>query len=118
MIGCLQHLASQTRRNLKFSVNQFSRRAKSPTSCYYKAICRLQIYVHQTKHLRLTFCYYGQPFELFVTADYSFNCYSDSKSHTGVTVYLGHFSGAVMSFCGKQSIMADSSFVAEFIGTH
>ena len=43
---------------------------------------------------------------------------SDSKSHTGVTVHLGQFSGAVMSFCGKQPIIADSSTVAEFIGAH
>ena len=66
----------------------------------------------------LTFCSHGQPFELFVTVDSSFNCYSDSKSHTGVTVHLGRFSGVVMSFCGKQSIIVDSSTVAEFIGAH
>jgi hypothetical protein len=118
MVGCLQHLVSQTRPDLKFSVNQLSRRAKSPTSRDYKAVRRLLFYVHQTKHLGLTFCSHGQPFELFVTADSSFNCYSDSKSHTGVTVHLGQFSGAVMSFCGKQSIIADSSTVAEFIGAH
>jgi len=67
----------------------------------------------------LTFCSHGQPFELFVIADSSFNYYSsDSKSHTGVTVHLGQFSGAVMSFCGKQSIIADSSTVAEFVEAH
>ena len=31
MVECLQHLASQTRSDLKFSVNQLSRRAKCPT---------------------------------------------------------------------------------------
>jgi hypothetical protein len=118
MVGCLQHLVSQTRPDLKFSVNQLSRRAKCPTSRDYKAVRRLLFYVDQTKHMGLTFCSHGQPFELFVTADSSFNCYSDSKSHTGVTVHLGQFSGAVMSFCGKQSIIADSSTVAEFIGAH
>ena len=66
----------------------------------------------------LTFCSHGQPFEFFVTAYSSFSCYSDSKSHTGVTVHLGQFSAAVMSFCGKRSIIADSSTVAEFIGAH
>jgi hypothetical protein len=112
------HLVSQTRPDLKFSVNQLSRRAKCPTSRDCKALRRLLFYADQTKHLGLTFCSYGQPFELFVTADSSFNCYSDSKSHTGVTVHLGQFAGAVMSFCGKQSIIADSSTVAEFIGAH
>ena len=32
MVGCLQHLVSQTGLDLKFSVNQLSRRAKSLTS--------------------------------------------------------------------------------------
>ena len=51
--------------------------------------------------------------------DAPFNCYSDSKSHTGVTVHFGQFSEAVIiSFCGKQSIIADSSTEAEFIGAH
>jgi len=118
MVGCPQYLVSQTRPDLKFSVNQLSRRTKSPTSLDSKAIRRLLFYVHPTKHWGLTFCSYGQPFELFVTADSSFNCYSDSKSHTGVTIHLGQFSGTVMSFCGKQSIIADSSTVAEFIGAH
>ena len=31
---------------------------------------------------------------------------------------MGQFSGAFISFCGKQSIIADSSTVAEFIGAH
>ena len=118
MVVCLQHLASQTRPAIKVSVNQLSRRAKCPTSRDYKAVCRLLFYVDQTKHMGLTFCPHGQPFELFVTADSSFNCYSDSKSHTGVTVHLGQFSGAVMSFCGKQSIIAYHSTVAELIGAH
>jgi len=87
MVGCLQHLLSQTRPDLQFSVNQLSRRAKSPTSCDYKAIRRLLFYVYQTNNLGLTFCSHCQPFEPFVTADSSFNCYSDSKSHTGVTVH-------------------------------
>jgi hypothetical protein len=86
MVGFLQHLVSQNRPDLKFLVNQLSHRSKSPTSRNYKAIRRVLFYVHQTKHLGLTFCSHGQPFELFVTADSSFNCYSDSKYDTDVTV--------------------------------
>ena len=37
MVGCLQYLVSQTRPDLKFSVNQLSRRAKYPTSRDYKS---------------------------------------------------------------------------------
>ena len=32
--------------------------------------------------------------------------------------FVNNFSGPVMSFYGKQSIIADSSAVAEFIDTH
>ena len=99
-------------------MNQLSRRAKCPTFRDYKAVRRLFFYVDQTKHMGLNFCSHGQPFELFVTADSYFNCYSDSKSHTVITVHLGQFSGSVMSFCCKQSIIADSSTAAEFIGAH
>jgi len=72
----------------------------------------------QTKHVGSAFCSHGQPFELFVTADSLFNCYSDSKSHTGVTLHLGQFSGDVMSFYCKQPIIADFSTVAKFIDAH
>ena len=44
MVGCLQYLVSQTRSDLKFSVKQLSRRAKSPTSRDYKAIRRLLLF--------------------------------------------------------------------------
>ena len=48
MVGCLQHLASHTRPDFKFSVNQLSRRAKCPTSRDYKAVRRLLFYADQT----------------------------------------------------------------------
>ena len=63
-----------------------------------------QFYADLTKHMGFTFCSHGQPFELFVSADASFNCYIDSNSHTGVTLHLGQCYGAVMSFVGKQLI--------------
>jgi hypothetical protein len=50
IVGCLQHLASQTRPDLKFSVNQLSCCAKYPIFRDYKAIRRLLFYVHQIKH--------------------------------------------------------------------
>ena len=118
MVEFLHNLASQTRPDLKCFVNQLSRRSKCPTSPDHKAIRLLLFHMDQTKRMELTFLSHGQPFELFVTIDSSFNFYSDSKSPTGVTVHLGQVSGAVMSFCGKQSIIAESSTVAEFIVAH
>ena len=55
---------------------------------------------------------------MFVTVDVSYNCYPDSKSHTGFSFHLGRFSGTVFAFSRKQAIIADSSTSAEFIGTH
>jgi len=54
----------------------------------------------------------------FVTADSSFDCYSDFNSHMGVSFRLWQFSGAVMTFSGKKSIIADSSTIADFDGAH
>ena len=50
--------------------------------------------------------------------DASYNCYSDSKSHTGVSLHLGQFSGGFLTLSKKQSILADSTTVSKFVGTH
>ena len=39
-------------------------------------------------------------------------------SHTGVSLHLGRFSGPFLSLSKKQSILADSTTVSEFVGTH
>ena len=63
-------------------------------------------------------CTHSLPFELYITADTSYNCYAVSKSHTGVSIHLGRFSGSVTSLSLKQSVIADSSMLAKFIGSH
>ena len=118
IVGCLQYLTDQTRPDLKYSTNQLSRRSLSPTARDMKAAKRVLRYLSQTISSGITFCTYGLPFELFVTVDVSYNCYPDSKSHTGFSFHLGRFSGAVFAFSRKQAIIADSSTAAEFIGTH
>jgi hypothetical protein len=118
VVGCLQYLADQTRPDLKYPVNQLSRRSKAPTRRDFRAARRVLFYLEQTKLEGLTFCTHGLPFEMYVTADASYNCYADSKSHTGISIHLGRFSGSVSSLSTKQSVIADSSTVAEFIGSH
>ena len=118
VVGCLQYLADQTRPDLKYPVNQLSRRSKAPTRRDFRAARRVLFYLEQTKLEGLTFCTHGFPFEMYVTADASYNCYADSKSHTGISIHLGRFSGSVSSLSLKQSVIADSSTVAEFIGSH
>jgi hypothetical protein len=118
MVGCLQHLTDQSRPDLRYSINQLSKRTKSPTARDLKAARRVFTYLSQTTSHGIIFCTYGFPFELYVTVDVSYNCYADSKSHTGFSFHLGRFSGAVYAFSKKQIITADSSTAAEFIGTH
>ena len=48
----------------------------------------------------------------------SYDCYNDSKSHSGISLHLGQHSGAFLSLSKKQIITADSSTVAEFVATH
>ena len=118
MVGCYQYLTDQSRPDLKYSVNQLSRRSSSPTNRDLKAARRVLVFLSQTASEGIVFCTYGFSFELYVTVDVSYNCYNDSKSHTGFSFHLGRFSGAVFAFSRKQSIIADSSTSAEFIGTH
>ena len=65
-----------------------------------------------------TYCTSGLFPELYATVDVSYNGHADSKSHTGVSVHYGRFSTPFISMSKKQSIIADCSTVAEFIGAH
>ena len=80
IVGCLQYLTDHTRPDLKYSTNQLSRRSLSPTARDMKAARHILRYLSQTLSYGITFCTYGFPFELFVTVDVSYNCYTDSKS--------------------------------------
>ena len=62
-------------------------------------------------------CYFNNSNKL-LTYKSSYNCYSDSKSHTGVSLHLGRYSGSFLSMSKKQSILAESTTVSEFVGTH
>jgi hypothetical protein len=82
------------------------------------AVDRLLIYIASTAALGLTFCAHDRPFEIFAYVDASYNCYLDSKSHTGVSLHMGQYSGSFLSLSKKQSIVADSTTVSEFVATH
>jgi hypothetical protein len=117
-VGCLIHLATQSRPDLIFSVTQLSRRNKKATRRDMSAVDRTLRYVAGTPTVGQTYCTYGLPPELYATVDVSYNCHADSKSHTGVSLHYGRFSTPFISMSKKQSIIADSSTAAEFIGAH
>ena len=55
---------------------------------------------------------------MFGTVDASYATHQDFKSHTGFTLHVGRDSGSILTTSKKQKIIADSSAIAEFIGTH
>lgn len=117
MIGSLLYLAISTRPDILFAVNYLSRYNQNPSKDHIELARRIMAYVAGTKHLGLVF-HSGEGIKLYATVDASYACHADLKSHTGVTLHIGKNSGSVFSLTQKQSITADSSTVAEFIGCH
>ena len=87
-VGSILYLASQSRPDLLYSVTQLSRRSNKATSRDMKAADRLLAYIATTRSLGLTL---------------------GSKSGD---------SGCFFALSKRQSIIADSSTVAEYIATH
>ena len=79
---------------------------------------RLLRYIASTSDLGLTFCSHNDPPSLFAYVDSSYDCFSDSKSHSGISLHLGRHSGAFLFLSKKQTITTDSSAVAKFVATH
>ena len=79
---------------------------------------RLLRYIASASQLGLTFCSHNSPSSLFAYVDSSYDCYTDSKSHSGVSLHLGQHSAAFLYLSKKQTITADLSTVAEFVATH
>ena len=79
---------------------------------------RLLMYIASTAELGLTFGSHNSFSTLFAYVDSSYDCYSDSKSHSGISLHLRQHYGAFLFLSEKQTITADSSTVAEFVATH
>ena len=112
-VGNILYLASHSRPDLMYST-QLSRRSNKATHKDMAAADRLLRYIASTADLALTFCSHNDPSSLFAYVNSSYDCYSDSKSHSGISLHLGKHSGAFLF----QTITADSSTVAEFVATH
>ena len=105
-VGSILYLASQTHPDLLYSTTQLSRRSNKTTARDIAATDRLLRYIASTASLGVTFCSYNMPFRLHAFVDASYNCYTDSKSHTGVSLHLGRFSGSFLSLSKKQPVLA------------
>ena len=116
-IGSLLYLTIMTRPDILYATCWYSRRCKSPTNFDMEAVDRILYYIMGTKEKGLRFKS-DNGITLYATVDASYACHDDMKSHTGCTLHIGSLSGAYQSISKKQTITADSSTVAEFIGTH
>ena len=116
-VGSLNYLAGNTRPDILFATTMASRRNQNPTGRDMEAVDRILWYVAGTRTLGLRL-FSGEGIKLYCTVDAAYANHLDRKSHTGVTLHIGRHSGSFHSVSKKQSITADSSTVAEFIGTH
>ena len=116
-IGTLLYLATMTRADILFATTSLSRKCKAPTNLDLKAVNRVLYYIAGTRDKGLRF-QSDDGVTLFATVDVSYTSHEDMKSHTGLTMHIGSRSGAYQSQSKKQTIIADSSTVAELIGTH
>ena len=116
-VGSMNYLAYCTRPDILYPVTMASRQNQAPNVRDMEAIDRILWYVAGTRNLGLRFKS-GEGIILYATVDAAYANHIDRKSHTGVTLHIGRNSGSFKSLSKKQTITADSSTVAEFIGTH
>jgi hypothetical protein len=117
-VGSILYLASQSRPDLLYAITQLSRRSNKCTTRDMKAVDRLLNYTFATEMLGLTLGSATLDWTLHAFVDASYNCYADSKSHSGISLHLGSDSGAFLALSKKQSITADSTTVSEYVATH
>jgi len=116
-VGSLTYLAHKTRKDIKFAVQALARSMHSPTQYNMDQVDHCIDYIRGSKDRCLTITG-GGPIQMIFTVDSSYGTHSDLKSHTGYTGQLHPSSGSIISNSVKQSITADSSTAAEYIGAH
>jgi len=116
-VGALSYLSWQSRPDILFAVNTLSRKTREPNWEDWEAVNRVLNYVVGTRDLGLLF-HSGEGVKLYATVDASYATHSDLKSHTGCTFHLGRHSASFKSITKKQTVLADSSTVAEYVAAH
>ena len=106
-----------TRPDILFAVSALSRSSKAPTNLDLVEVNRVLYYIAGTKEKGIQFGSDNRC-TLYAAVDASYACHPDMKSHTCCTLHIGNKSRACQSLSKKQTIIADSSTVAEFVATH
>jgi hypothetical protein len=117
VVGALLYLATHTRPDILYATNMASRHTKAPTMFDSEAALRILKYLVGTRELGLCF-QSKEGIVLYGTVDASYGMHADRKSHTGITLHIGEDSGSFLTRSKKQTVLADSSTVAEYIAAH
>ena len=104
--------SKRTRSDIQVGVAIQCKQAKSPTKQNYRKLRRVISYLKQTVHLPLVIGADNSG-TLTWNIDASFVVHSDSKSHTGVYLTLGH--GSMLSLSSKQHICTKSKTETELV---
>ena len=116
-VGSINYLATRTRPDILYASSCLSRVLQDPRIYHMKMVDQLLSFIAATRNLGLTL-HSGEGIVPIVKVDCSFASHPDCKSHTGVTVSLGHHGASIMTISKKHTITADSSTVSEYIGCH
>jgi len=116
-VGSLTYLSHKTRKDIKFAVQSLARHMHAPTQYNMNQVDYCIDYIRNSRDKCLTITG-GGPIQMIFTVDSSYGTHLDLKSHTGYTGQLHPTSGAIISNSVKQTITADSSTAAEYIGAH
>ena len=113
LVGKLVYLATCTRPDIAFTVQQLSQNFQNPTMADQEAAIRCWQYIKYTKGHKL--CYSGENFSLLTYSDTDWaTSKTDRKSIGGFVIML---LGAVVAWrCKKQTVVALSTAEAEYMG--
>ena len=116
-VGASSYIAMQSRPDILFAVNTLARKTKSPNQEDMEAINRVLYYLVGTRDLGLCFRS-GEGIKFYATVDASYVSHDDLRSHTGCTLHISRNSASFQSLTKKQTHLADSSTVSEYIAAH
>jgi hypothetical protein len=112
VIGSLMYAMTCTRPDIAYAVSKLSQFTSNPGEAHWCAIRRVLRYLKNTSKLGLTYC--GEPSVLEGFADASW--IDISQDHTSTSGYVYTLAGGAISWKSKkQTCIADSTMVAEFI---
>ena len=106
------YMATKFRPDILFAVNTLTRRVQNPTVDDWNQLIHLGKYLFGTKDFGVTLS--SGVFKIDAYIDASYACHSDSKSHTGLALFMDGACLAAKSV--KQKIVTKSSTEAELIG--